>query len=416
MKNRCNFVYAGLSIFMTLIFMQPCEAQIWKKIANKVEEKTTDRVLDDVDKVTEKSLDKADSQSGEGDESDTQNNLNSETGISSSETPSTSIKSYQNYDFVPGDNIIFMDDFTEDQVGEFPAHWTLESGQAVVNRVGNIPAFFLTDGNYVKVAPKMKSKEYLAGPFTIEFDTYNNGEGSESPVLVLKYNDQNGDSQEGEVTFSRGDNNGYGSISLDEFPHTTSAQFPSALKESYENHWHHCAVIFKDDQLKCYVDQYRILTMPNLGCAPNAFAFEGIAEQDSPIMITNVRVASGGEMNMVGKKFTASKIVTHGINFDLNKASLKPESMGTLNMIVNLMKSNPSIKFEIDGYTDNSGSAEHNLTLSQQRSEAVKNQLVKMGISSSRLSTKGFGDASPISENTTLAGRANNRRVEFVKV
>ena len=72
-------------------------------------------------------------------------------------------------------------------------------------------------------------------------------------------------------------------------------------------------------------------------------------------MITNVRAAAGGNMNMVGKKFTEATMITHGITFDIDKSNIKPESMGTLNMIVGVLKSNPGLKFEIDGHTDNTG-------------------------------------------------------------
>ena len=106
----------------------------------------------------------------------------------------------------------------------------------------------------------------------------------------------------------------------------------------------------------------------------------------------------------------------HGILFDVDKATLKPESMGSINQIFSLLKKDPSLKFEIDGHTDNTGEAAHNLTLSQQRGDAVKTQLVKMGIDASRLTTKGFGDTKPIADNSTPEGRANNRRVEFVRM
>jgi len=90
--------------------------------------------------------------------------------------------------------------------------------------------------------------------------------------------------------------------------------------------------------------------------------------------------------------------------------------MGVLNEVAKFLQSNPSIKMEIDGHTDNSGTAPHNLTLSQQRADAVKMQLVSMGIDESRFTTKGLGDTKPIAANTTPEGKANNRRVEFVKI
>ncbi len=418
MKNRIISVYAGFSIILALFFVQPCQAQIWKKIKNKVEQETTDQIIDDVGKTTDKAIDNTEHQ-GERHNNESDNNSSAKTDESGgpSNPSGPSIKSYQNYDFVPGNTILFADDFTEDQDGEFPAHWNLESGQAVVNKVGGKPAFFLTDGNYCKVTPKMKNASYLTDPFTIEFDTYTDGNGDESPVLFLEYTDNYGNTEDGTITFNRGDSEGRGDVSTSGFPSNGfSADMPNALKENYVNHWHHCAVIYKNDQLKCYVDQYRVLTVPNLKCVPTAFGFEGVGDQDTPIMITDIRVAAGGQMNILGKKFTESKIVTHGINFDVDKATLKPESMGTLNMIVQVLKDNPDLKFEIDGYTDSTGQAAHNLSLSQQRSEAVKAQLVQMGIDGSRLSSKGFGDKNPIDDNATLAGRANNRRVEFVKV
>jgi outer membrane protein OmpA-like peptidoglycan-associated protein len=164
------------------------------------------------------------------------------------------------------------------------------------------------------------------------------------------------------------------------------------------------------------VDQFRVLVVPNSNITPAMLGVEGIGDQNNPIIFKNFRVASGGGMNMLGKKFTDAKIITHGINFDIDKATIRPESMGTLNVIVQVMKENPDLKFDVEGHTDNSGAAAHNQTLSQQRSDAVRAQLVSMGIDASRLTAKGFGDTKPISDNSSPEGRANNRRVEFVKI
>jgi outer membrane protein OmpA-like peptidoglycan-associated protein len=131
---------------------------------------------------------------------------------------------------------------------------------------------------------------------------------------------------------------------------------------------------------------------------------------------TATRRANGAGINVGDTKFTDAKIVTHGINFDTDKATLKPESMGTFNMVAKILKDNPEVRFEIQGHTDNSGAAAHNLALSQQRAEAVKLQLVSMGVDTARLTTKGLGDTRPIADNATFEGRANNRRVEFVRL
>ncbi len=79
---------------------------------------------------------------------------------------------YQNYDFVPGNKILFEDNFEDDQDGEFPAHWELIAGQAVVNKIAGVNSFLLTDGNYVRVNPRMKTTTYLTDSFTIEYDYY----------------------------------------------------------------------------------------------------------------------------------------------------------------------------------------------------------------------------------------------------
>lgn len=104
------------------------------------------------------------------------------------------------------------------------------------------------------------------------------------------------------------------------------------------------------------------------------------------------------------------------INFDVDKATLLPDGIKSVNEIVTVLKNNPELKLSIEGYTDNSGQAEKNKTLSIDRANAVLQTLVESGIIASRLKASGFGSAKPIASNATEDGKAKNRRVELVKI
>lgn len=393
-----------------------------QSILDKLKQKAKDKVNQKEDNATDSAVNAADPTNKSGDS----NNSSTNSSSTNAATPTASapadaseataapvsaasaaapvtLLSYQNYDFTPGETIIFADDFTTTQDGEFPDQWELTKGQAVVNKAAGYEAFMLTDGNYAQVNPRMKTKSYLPDQFTIEYDLYGNPGAYALQVEMVNGSDN--------ANFHVGRNE-----ASYEGPMTLNGSLPPAIRDdAFDNKWHHVAVVYRKPQMKIYVDQYRVLTVPDAKFVPQSLVFEGIGDQEKPITFRNVRVASGGGMNMVGKKFTDAKIVTHGINFDVDKATLRPESMGTLNQIKAVMASDPTLKFEIDGHTDNTGGAAHNLSLSQERADAVEAELVSMGISADRLTTKGYGDTKPMASNDTQDGKANNRRVEFVR-
>lgn len=114
----------------------------------------------------------------------------------------------------------------------------------------------------------------------------------------------------------------------------------------------------------------------------------------------------------VGKKIALS-----GIVFETNKATIKPESEPILEKALNTLTDNPEVVVEIQGHTDNRGNRAKNMKLSQSRADAVKSWLLGKGLAASRISgTKGFGPDVPIADNSTDAGRQQNRRIEFLRV
>ncbi|MBR3745072.1 MAG: OmpA family protein [Bacteroidales bacterium] len=109
------------------------------------------------------------------------------------------------------------------------------------------------------------------------------------------------------------------------------------------------------------------------------------------------------------------KFVTNNILFETGKATLKPESMEEIQKVAEYMKKNPQARFEVQGHTDNVGSDKTNDPLSQARAEAVVKALEEQGVDPFNLRPVGKGSHEPVADNSTDAGRAKNRRVEFIK-
>jgi outer membrane protein OmpA-like peptidoglycan-associated protein len=112
----------------------------------------------------------------------------------------------------------------------------------------------------------------------------------------------------------------------------------------------------------------------------------------------------------------SGRYVSHGILFDTDSDCLKPESGAVIKSVARGLETNPNLKLRIEGHTDSTGNADHNLELSKRRAEAVMAVLVtQFSVDAARLSAEGLGASKPMDSNDTPQGRAQNRRVEFVR-
>ncbi|MBC8110974.1 MAG: OmpA family protein [Verrucomicrobia bacterium] len=116
------------------------------------------------------------------------------------------------------------------------------------------------------------------------------------------------------------------------------------------------------------------------------------------------------------KELDANGHVALYINFDTDKASIKPESQAAVEQVVKLLKANPDLKLTVEGHTDNAGKPDYNLKLSDNRAKAVVATLTTQGIENNRLKAIGLGQTKPIADNTTEEGKSKNRRVELVRM
>lgn len=133
----------------------------------------------------------------------------------------------------------------------------------------------------------------------------------------------------------------------------------------------------------------------------------------------NFDIPSGSDYNLVNKVIelknikVGSKIALRNIFFDTGKSTLRPESNAELDRLLKLMNDVPTLKIEISGHTDNTGSAKMNEQLSQDRAQAVVNYLVGKGVNKTRMTAMGYGPRKPVASNKTADGRQQNRRTEF---
>jgi OmpA-OmpF porin, OOP family len=404
--------------------------------ANQAADKSISKGLDAVedgitDAVTGKDDQKKDqtdnSSSGGNAQSDSGSKTDGSTAAKSSAQEQPALQTYSKYDFMPGEKIIFYEDFSQDAVGDFPALWNTNGSAEVVTTN-------LFPGNWMKFdcreAIWTDALLTLPDNYTIEFDLIPTS-GSESNGgmrgycfrLMQAINAASFDhgAIPGKAAFGftveyfgRPGYRTYINLDGAENLGLSGYKEDDVLKQKKDQKYH-MALWYQKGRVRLYQDQNKLFDLPK------AFTFQGVKMdrirfEDGAAMVTNVRIAVGAP-DMRNKLLTEGKLVTYGIYFDVNKDVVKPESYGTLKSIAAILTENPDLRVKIIGYTDSDGADAANLDLSKRRGASVKNELVKtFGIDASRLESDGLGETQPLAPNDTPANKALNRRVELIKL
>jgi OOP family OmpA-OmpF porin len=313
---------------------------------------------------------------------------------------------WSKFDFVPGDRVIFEDDLVGEENGEFPSRWDLVTGTVEVAEFGGENVIMFRDGA-PSIVPYFKEakEDYLPDVFTVEFDLY----CSSSDFVLFLYDRKNQKS---------GSHSGYTDLEINYYHmdfSTSNSDHPDK-KNLAERRWMHVSVAYTNGKLKAYMDETRLINIPRIDFDPKGITLYTYHASDERLFyVKNVRIAGGG-VKYYDRVMEDGKIIATGIRFDTGKSTLKPESMGVINEIYELMEKYPELKFSVEGHTDNVGDDTSNMTLSADRAERVMNTLIDMGIDKGRLTSRGLGESMPMDDNNVPEGRANNRRVEFVKI
>ena len=419
------------NLIMTFIISLTFTVCVFAQFNIDLEKKVTNKVNREVNKATDDAIDEtAETIKSGGKENDKNTEETKSTTSESKETADTKVESssenttttnviksdiiiWSNYDFVAGEKIIFEDNLIIEENGEFPSRWDLLSGSAEVASLNGENVIHFSNNNSI-IFPLMDKKDFLPEIFTIEFDVFFEDGGAKwSDIYKIRFFEGTGNTLKIDGKYVLAIDIRWNDVKMGQFGGKTKSYVDE--KKNWKPKWKHIAIAFNERSLKLYMNEERMLNIPNLGFQPKMFSIGGHYDDRNIKMssIKNIRVNEGGK-KLYDRVMSEGKFVTRGILFDVNKSIIKNESMGTINEIVEMMIEHPELKFSVEGHTDGDGDESYNQKLSEERAAAVKNLLIQSGIDASRLDSKGFGESMPVNENSTSEGKANNRRVEFI--
>jgi OOP family OmpA-OmpF porin len=323
----------------------------------------------------------------------------------------TSVKA----DFVPGERVIFFDDFSDMVGDEPPPHWKVRGGTAELRTGDKVRQLTAGKGEFT-LTPNIKGP--LPKNFTLETEVmYESADRGDSRMSRWVF-PMKGDSKYPLELYTQAR---FTELTW-EVKNSGALLGSGVLKPDLKQPFRY-ALWVQNGRVRLYINGERVMDVNQVEL-PELQGFEvktdavpdhQMPNQNAAVGFRSVRLAEASpDFSQI---ITSSgRFVTHGILFDTDSDRLKPESAPVIKSIARGLETNPALKLLIEGHTDSTGDAARNLDLSKRRAEAVKSVLVsQFSVDAARLTTVGLGATKPMDSNDTPTGRSQNRRVEFAK-
>jgi flagellar motor protein MotB len=333
----------------------------------------------------------------------------------------SSFKAYSKFDFVSGEKVLYYEDFERVDIGDFPADFNTNASGEVMTLEGK-PGKWLVLTKNGSFLPEAIGE--LPENFTLEMNVGIIGDPSNN-FTGFGFNFNTEKENLIGCSFCRG-----AFVNLHPGGASASMNVSQAGGGNMDNdfkmpQWDvdgnpfaRISLWRQKGRLRVYVNEEKLMDIPRffIESKPYGVSFGRNFFRECNVFVSDIKFAVGAP-DTRNKLITEGRFATTGILFDFQKAIVKPESYGVIKEIATALKENPAVKINIIGHTSNDGDANANLTLSKQRAAAVKQVLTnEFGIDAARMETDGKGGAEPVDKTGSSAGKANNRRVEFIKL
>lgn len=432
-----------LPLLLFLFATPDASAQLLKKLgkaAERAAERTVERRVEkETSEKTDAVLDSILEPGSKGEQSQGQNPISNDSGNNpdvsggingSTSTPNMGgpkpIQVYSKFDFVPGDKLLFFDDFSNDFIGDFPAKWNTNGGGEVVTLDDSPEKWLeLISGYNLYFIPDVPA---LPEEYTIEFDIETVGldnKTSSTATLRISLSDDGMFKEGSNFVHSHLPFCQYSPIGINMENHINNKReiystVKADLRDEVLNR-PHISIAVNKQRYRLWVNEEKYIDIPRIvpqGGVLNTLKFHmnNFKDGKERLFITNLKVAEGG-LDLRRTLISEGKVSTNGILFDSGSANIQPQSMGIIRQISQVLQQEGGMNLNIVGHTDSDGDDATNMQLSKKRADAVRSALVDIyNVAGDRLKTEGKGETAPIADNGTTDGKAQNRRVEFIKI